>query len=182
MAPLSLDQGPELLRCSCGPDSAAEGAGLLCPAGSSASLQGLDALTLPIHTRWGGDPWARSQSGAGPPSASYGSSYGLLGGAGNCGEAGRVPRGWSGVHSRNDDCYLGPVCAQLGFPSGTSGKEPACQCRRHKRHRFDPWVGRSPGGGHGNPLQYARLENPTDRGTWWATVHGVAESGTTEAT
>ena len=30
----------------------------------------------------------------------------------------------------------------LGFPSGTSGKESACQCRRHKRHRFDPWVGK----------------------------------------
>ena len=36
--------------------------------------------------------------------------------------------------------------------------------------------GRSPGGGHGNPLQYSNLENPTDRGAWWATVHGVARS------
>ena len=33
---------------------------------------------------------------------------------------------------------------------------------------------RSPGGGHGNPLQYSCLENPMDRGAWWATVHGVA--------
>ena len=32
--------------------------------------------------------------------------------------------------------------------------------------------GRSPGGGHGNPLQYSCLENPMDRGAWWATVHG----------
>ena len=40
-----------------------------------------------------------------------------------------------------------------GFPSGTSGKESACQCRGHKRHRFDPWSERFPGGGHGNPLQ-----------------------------
>ena len=31
-----------------------------------------------------------------------------------------------------------------GFPGGTSGKEPACQCRRHKRHGFDPWVGKIP--------------------------------------
>ena len=38
--------------------------------------------------------------------------------------------------------------------------------------------GRSPGGGHGNPLQYSCLENPMDRGAWWATVHGVAESAT----
>ena len=31
-----------------------------------------------------------------------------------------------------------------GFPDGTSGKEPVCQCRRHKRHRFDPWVRKIP--------------------------------------
>ena len=41
-----------------------------------------------------------------------------------------------------------------------------------------PGLGRSPGGGNGNPLQYARLENPMDRGAWRATVHGVAESQT----
>ena len=41
-----------------------------------------------------------------------------------------------------------------------------------------PGSGRSPGGGHGNPLQYSCLENPMDRGAWWATVHGVAQSRT----
>ena len=41
-----------------------------------------------------------------------------------------------------------------------------------------PGLGRSPGGGHGNPLQYACLENPTDRGAWWATVHRAAMSQT----
>ena len=41
-----------------------------------------------------------------------------------------------------------------------------------------PRSGRSPGGGHGNPLQYSCLENPMDRGIWWATVHGVAKSWT----
>ena len=45
-----------------------------------------------------------------------------------------------------------------------------------KRQEFDTWLGRSPGGGHGNPLQYPCLENPMDRGSWRATVHGVAES------
>ena len=39
-------------------------------------------------------------------------------------------------------------------------------------------LGRCPGGGHGNPLQYSCLENPTDRETWWATVHRVAKSRT----
>ena len=62
----------------------------------------------------------------------------------------------------------------LGFPGGSSGREPACRCRRH-----EPWV-RSlrqedpPGGGHGNPLQYSWLENPMDRGVWRATVPKVA--------
>ena len=38
--------------------------------------------------------------------------------------------------------------------------------------------GRSPGGGHSNPLQYSCLENPMDRGAWWATVHGATKSRT----
>ena len=41
-----------------------------------------------------------------------------------------------------------------------------------------PELGRSPGGGDGNPLQYSYLENPMDRGTWWDTVHGVTKSQT----
>ena len=46
-----------------------------------------------------------------------------------------------------------------------------------------PGLRRSPGGGHGNPLQFSCLENPMDRGAWWATVHRVANSWTqTEAT
>ena len=43
-------------------------------------------------------------------------------------------------------------------------------------------LGRSPGGGHDNPLQYSCLKNPMDRGAWWATVDRVAESGMTKAT
>ena len=42
----------------------------------------------------------------------------------------------------------------------------------------NPGLGRSPGGGHGNPLQYSCLENPMDRGAWWATVHRVTKSRT----
>jgi len=41
-----------------------------------------------------------------------------------------------------------------------------------------PGSGRSPGGGNGNPLQYSCLENPMDRGAWWATVHRIPKSWT----
>ena len=43
-----------------------------------------------------------------------------------------------------------------------------------------PGSGRSPGGGSGNPLQYSCLENPMDRGAWWATVRGSQKSRTAE--
>ena len=69
-----------------------------------------------------------------------------------------------------------------GFPGAASGKEPACQCRRHKRCGFDPWVRKTPGGGHGNPLQYSCLENPMDREAWWFTTYRVAKLDTTEVT
>ena len=64
---------------------------------------------------------------------------------------------------------------QWGFPSGSEGKESACNVR-------DPGLilesGRSLEEGNGNPLQYSCLENPIDRGAWWATVHGFTKSQT----
>ena len=44
---------------------------------------------------------------------------------------------------------------------------------------LNPGLGRQPGGGNGHPLQYSCLENAMDRGTWWATVHGVAKESYT---
>ena len=60
-----------------------------------------------------------------------------------------------------------------GFLGGASGKEPACQCRRCLRPGSIPGSGRSPAGGQGNPLQYSCLENPVDKGAWWAAIHRV---------
>ena len=64
----------------------------------------------------------------------------------------------------------------MGFPGGTSGKGPACQCRRHKRYGFDPWRRAW------QPTLAFLLENPMDRGAWWAMVHRVTEWDTTEVT
>ena len=55
-------------------------------------------------------------------------------------------------------------------------KESACSARDTGAEGSIPGSVRSPGEGHGNPLQYACLENPMGKGAWQATVHGVAES------
>ena len=65
-----------------------------------------------------------------------------------------------------------------GFPQWLSSKESACNAGDTRDLGSIPGLGRSPGGREGNPLQYFCLENPTDRGAWWATVHGVAKSQT----
>ena len=61
----------------------------------------------------------------------------------------------------------------MGFPGGSDGKESACNAGDQGSI---PGSGRSPGEGNGNAFQYSCLENPMDRGAWWATVHGVAKS------
>ena len=65
------------------------------------------------------------------------------------------------------------ICMTVrGFPDGLLGKKSACNSGDADSV---PGWGRSPGEGHGNPLQYSCLGNPMDRGTWWDTVHGVTE-------
>ena len=57
-------------------------------------------------------------------------------------------------------------------------KNPPASARDIRDSGSVPGWGRSPGGGDGNPLQYSCLENPLDRGAWWATVHRVTKSQT----
>ena len=77
-----------------------------------------------------------------------------------------------------------------GFPGGSVVKNPPgkpkeipkttdkCQKLEETDLGLIPGLGRSPGGKHGNPLQYSYLENSMDRGAWWATVQGVIKSRT----
>ena len=82
---------------------------------------------------------------------------------------------WVGKIPWRRDRLLTPVF--LGFPGGSIGKESACNVGDLG---LTPGLGRSPGGGHGNPVQYPCLMSPMDRGAWQATVHRVVESDTTQ--
>ena len=62
------------------------------------------------------------------------------------------------------------LLVKVELPRCRSGKESICQFRSH---RFHPWVGKNLWRRNWQPLQCSFLENPMDRGTWWATVHGV---------
>ena len=70
-------------------------------------------------------------------------------------------------------CALRFVC--VCFRGGSEDKASACN---EEDPGSIPGLGRSPGEGDGNPLQYSCLENPRDRGAWWAAVYGVAQSQT----
>ena len=69
----------------------------------------------------------------------------------------------------------------MHFPGGSAVKNPPADAGDARDAGLIPGSGRSPGGGHGNPLQYSCLENPMDRGPWWATVYAVSEFDMTEA-
>ena len=71
------------------------------------------------------------------------------------------------THLTNCDCH--------GFPGGTNGKEHT-NAGDIRDAGSIPGLGRSSGGGNGNPFQCPCLENPMDREAWWATVHSVTKS------
>ena len=74
--------------------------------------------------------------------------------------------------------HFGGICKiYRGFPSGLV-KNPLANAGDVRDMGLIPRLGRSPGGGHGSPLQYSCLENPMDRGSWQATVHRLGQSWT----
>ena len=75
-------------------------------------------------------------------------------------------------------CICICICV-YGLPWWLSGKESACNAGDLG---LIPGLRRSPGEGHGNPLQYSCLENPMNREAWWATVHRVSQLDTSETT
>ena len=74
------------------------------------------------------------------------------------------------------ECTLPP--RSLVFPGGASGKNPPANAGDAEDKGLIPVSGRSPGGGHDNPLQYSCLKNPMDREAWWAMVHSNEKSQT----
>ena len=82
---------------------------------------------------------------------------------------------WAAVYvvTKSWDTTERLTCFNLDFPGDWDSKESACSDRDPDPI---PRLGRSSGEGSGYPLQYSYLENPMDRGAWWATVHGAAKS------
>ena len=68
----------------------------------------------------------------------------------------------------------------MGFPGGAVVKNTPANAGDERDTGSIPVLGRSPRVRNGNPFQYSCLENSMDRGAWWATVHRVAKSHTTE--
>ena len=79
---------------------------------------------------------------------------------------------------RARECWDNPafqLCIWLAFPGGSMVKNPPASAGDIRDTGSIPGLGRFPGEGNGNPLQYSCLGNPMDRGAWWAVVHGVAK-------
>ena len=93
-----------------------------------------------------------------------------------CLKSWQIGLAWGNIHTFSIRSIMSKSCSEAAITKyhrlggGASGKEPACQCRRHERLGPIPGSGRCPGGGHDNPLQYTYLENPMDRGVWQAIV------------
>ena len=129
-------------------------AGLLVSSVTASRLHGLHGSAPSVWTRPGPSP---PQPSASAPEAR--------------------PQGclrWVGAYCV-DFAGPAPTAFTRDSPGGSDNEESACDAGDP---RLIHGLGRSPGGGHGDPLQCPCLENPMERGAWWATVHGVAKSRT----
>ena len=113
-----------------------------------------------------------------PPCKDLGRGRGSHGCKRRAGRGASCGRGeWFMPHVEGVSRGDSPICIALltiwGFPGDSDGKESACDAGDLGSV---PGLGRSPGGGHGNPLQYTCMENPMDRGAWRARVHGLTKS------
>ena len=88
---------------------------------------------------------------------------------------------------RDGEAWWAAVCGvaqswtrlkQLSSSSSSSGSDGKESAGNAGEPNSVPGLGRSPGEGNDNPLQYSCLENSTDRGGWWVTIHGVSKSQT----
>ena len=90
---------------------------------------------------------------------------------GPCGEHGALPK-------TRGSCVSVFSFLKWDFTRGASAQHPPANAEDSRDVGSVPGLGRSPGGGNGNPLQYSCLKNPMDKGALQATVHGVAKSQT----
>ena len=92
------------------------------------------------------------------------------------GEQALIQYDWCGYKKgKLGDYPGGKIPIQEFFPGGSDSKESTCNTGDLGS---TPGLGRSPGEGNDNPLQQSYLENPMDRGAWWATVHGITKGQT----
>ena len=148
------------------------------PSASPPSLRARDSLLSRPYSsrphcckrRLSGKPWQCLQGGTGPPEMS--------------GQGSKVEQrtlkippstGFEGDPENTLSHHQVPPRNASGFPGSSDSKESPCNAEDPS---LIPGLGRSPGEGNGNPLQYSCLGSPMDRGVWWATVVGAAESQT----
>ena len=93
--------------------------------------------------------------------------------------------GWTGQHQWVWSMFQEKAVKRCCFSGGPGASQVALVVKNLSANAGEkgevnliPGWGRSPGGGHGSPLQYSCLENPMDRGAWWATVRRVTKSWT----
>ena len=81
-----------------------------------------------------------------------------------------------GIELSCEQAFLISCMLSSGFPDDSVVKNLPAKQETQETQVQSLGLGRSPEGGNGNPLQYSCLKNPTERGAWWATVHGSQES------